>query len=124
MTRFEKEISGKLGEYWVKSAKAEVERMMVKASTEATVEEDGAIKWNSNGQYLPADCCEKLVYGGFDFDNEATATKRAEQTAKTIEQYRKARAEYGYSKEEIAEMRNAFGKGTVVDVFTGKRFKF
>ena len=119
MTRFEKEISGALGEYWIKSAEKEVEKICKDAAERATVEADGAIKWNSSGNYLPDDCCEKLEYAGFEFSREATAAKRDAQQRKSLEEYRAYRKENGYSEEELAEMRAAFGAGErMMDIFT------
>lgn len=118
MTRFEKEISGLLGAYWVESAKREVKRAVEQAEQMATVESDGAIKWNSNGHYLMDDFCEKLEYAGFNFSRIATAAKRQQQNAEFIESYKAHQRTT--SSEEIAEMRAVFGKGTkVIDVISG-----
>lgn len=123
MTRFEQEISGALGEYWQKHAKQEVERLMGQ-SDNVKVEADGAIRWISSGNYVPEDCCEKLEYGGFKFSREATKAKREAQNAESIAEYRRKMANYKPSAEEMSEMRNAFGAGTtVVNVFTGQRFR-
>ena len=122
MTRFEKEISGALGEYWERSAEKEVEELVAHCDEAAELDENGAIRWKSNGNYLPEDCCEKLVYACYDFDVEATRKAREEQLHKHAEEYKKsmlnmsneARAELEY------EIRAAFGPGTkVVNVITG-----
>ena len=121
MTRFEQEISGALGEHWIRIAKRDVERICKRAAERATVEADGAIKWNSSGSYLPDDCCEKLEYAGFEFSREATSAKRDSQQRKALEEYRAYRAENGYSKDELEEMRAAFEPGErVMDIFTGE----
>ena len=44
MTRFEREISGSLGEFWKKNAEEEVRKAVAQADEKATVEADGAIK--------------------------------------------------------------------------------
>lgn len=120
MTRFKKEISGQLGDFWVKHAKQEVEQLVKQAKTEATVENDGAIKWNSSGNYLPDDCCEKLEYANFDFSRQATAIKRDAQFDEFVAQYRANKQ--APSEEELFGMRAAFGPGaTVVDVLTGEQ---
>ncbi len=119
MTRFQKEISGELGSWWQKHAKEEVARLVEEVKTEATVDEDGAIKWNSNGHYLPADCCEKLAWARYEFSQHATQIKRDAQESEFIAQY-KANAKPP-SEEELAEMRSVWGPGTtVVDVISGK----
>lgn len=122
MTRFQKEISGQLGDYWQASAEQDVKEAVIDANKNAIVEDDGAIKWKSNGAYIPDDFCEKLEYAGYKFSREATAIKRAAQVHRELAQYK---ANYtGPSDEEVAEMRAAFGEGeTIVDVITGKTIK-
>jgi len=119
MTRFEREISGSLGAFWKKNAEEEVRKAVAQADTQATVDADGAIRWNSNGRYLMDDFCEKLEYAGYGFSRKATAEKREVQNVESLAQYR--RNDRGLSGEELAEARAAFGEGTtVVDVLTGK----
>lgn len=88
----------------------------------AIVEEDGAIKWESNGRYLMKDTMENVIANGFnEFSVEATNRKRDAQNSRFIQEYKERTEKVGYSNEEIQEMRNAFGKGAkVVDVLTGK----
>lgn len=120
MTRFEREISGSLGAFWKKNAEEEVKKAVVQAEKDATVEADGAIKWNSNGRYLMDDFCEKLEYADYDFSREATAKKRDAQNEESLAEYR--RNYKGLSAEELAEARAAFGEGTtVVNVLTGDK---
>ena len=122
MTRFEREISGSLGEFWKKNAEEEVRKAVAQAETQATVDADGAIRWESNGRYLMDDFCEKLEYAGYAFSREATAAKRDAQNAESLAEYR--RNDKGFSREELAEAREAFGEGTtVVNVLTGKKTK-
>ena len=89
MTRFEREINGSLGDFWKRNAQEEVKKAVAKAEADATVEADGAIKWNSNGRYLMDDFCEKLEYAGYAFDREATAKKRDAQNEESLAEYRK-----------------------------------
>ena len=120
MARFAKEWNGELGAFWQKHAHEEAERLMSQRDN-IEVEEDGAAKWISSGNYLPADVVEKLTFAGADFFSaEATAAKREAQTAAFLDSYR--RNYKGPSEEEKAEMRAAFGEGaTVVNVITGKK---
>lgn len=120
MTRFEREINGSLGDFWKRNAQEEVKKAVAKAEADATVEADGAIKWNSNGRYLMDDFCEKLEYAGYAFDREATAKKRDAQNEESLAEYRKN--DRGLSGEALAEARAAFGEGTtVVNILTGRR---
>lgn len=122
MTRFEQEWNGMLGAFWKKQAHEEAERLLAQRDN-IEVEADGAAKWISSGNYLPADVVEKLTFAGADFFSaEATAVKREAQTAAFLDSYRKNYK--GPSEEEKAEMRAAFGTGTtVVNVITGQRTK-
>ena len=123
MTRFEQEYSGALGNYWRESARKEIERLQAKADAgEILVDENGAARWKSNGRALPADCAEKLSYTTLDFSLEATAAKRDEETARSLESYR--RNYTGPAEEERMEMRAAFGAGTtVVDIISGAQIR-
>ena len=122
MTRVEQEISGRLGDFWKRNAQAEVKKAVAQADEKATVEADGAIRWNSNGRYLMDDFCEKLEYAGYPFDRQATAKKRDKQNEESIAEYR--RNHRGLSGEALAEARAAFGEGTtVVNILTGERTK-
>ena len=119
MTRFEKEISGQLGQWWKEHAEKEVAKAVAMATTDAIVEESGAIKWKVNGSYIPDDFCEKLEYAGYDFSREATSNAREAQLNEFFEEYK--RNSKGYSEEEIAELRSVHGPGTkVVDIITGQ----
>lgn len=88
--------------------------------SEAIVEEDGAIKWASNGRYLMKDTMRNIIANGFDkFSVEATDAKRDAQNEAFIREYKANQK--APSQEELAEMRNAFGAGTkVVDVISGR----
>lgn len=123
MTRFMRELSGSLGAYWKASAEKEIEKMQARADNdEIRTNMNGAAFWNSNGNYLPADCAEILSHTDFPFSLEETAKAREAQTAAFLEDYRKSYTEPG--EEEKAEMRAAFGTGsTVVDIITGKRIR-
>lgn len=118
MTRFQKEITGELGQWWKDHAKKEVESAVRKADENAIVESNGAIKWKSNGSYLMDDFCEMLEYAGYQFNRKATAEARNIQVVESLKNYK---LNYiGPDAEELAEMRAAFGEGeTIVNVITG-----
>lgn len=117
MTRFQKEISGVLGEFWKKNAKSEAEKAVTEADKNAVIEEDGAIKWKTNNSYLMDDLCEKLEYMGYPFSRKATQEKREAQVNEKLSKYKS-----NLSEESIHEMAAAFGSGiTVVDVITGEK---
>lgn len=121
MTRFEQEISGILGDWWEDYAEKEVAKLVDTVKVEATVDQDGAIKWKSNGKYVPDDVCEKLEFAGYEFDRQMTALKRDKQIDESLNQYREVMKNHKYSEEEMIEMRNSFGSGTkVVNVLTGE----
>ena len=121
MTRFVREWNGELGAFWQKNAHEEAARLLAQRDN-IEVEEDGAAKWKSNGNYLPADVVEKLIFAGADFfSTEATAAKREAQTAEFLGNYRR---NHRTTAEERMEMEAAFGKGTtVVNIITGEKIK-
>lgn len=119
MTRFEMEISGKLGDFWKKYAEKQVKEAVLQADREAIVEPNGAIRWIASGHYIPDDYCEMLEYAGYHFDRAATKKAADAQEVKFLEDYR--RHHKGFMDEELAEARAAFGPGTrIVNVFTGE----
>lgn len=121
MTRFEQELSGRLGDYWKRSAEKELEE--IRADLEAgkiTIDENGVAR-NCIGRALMRDMLEKLTYITNQVSIEATNEARDEENTKSIAAYKKSRKAHGYSAEELHEMRAAFGEGaTIVDALTGE----
>lgn len=89
MTRFQQEITGLLGAYWQQNAEKELKAAVESAARDATVDENGAISWKSNGSYLMDDFCEKLEFAGFPFSREATRAARDAQVAEELAEYRR-----------------------------------
>lgn len=120
MSRFEKEISGQLGEFWKKSATAEIEKLRKEHKNgEYTVDDQGVI-YNCIGNIPSEDLREKLRYAGIEFDEQATAKAYDKKLKKDLEEYREKMMNHVYTEEEMYEMRSAFGTGiTVVDAITG-----
>lgn len=119
MSRFQREISGNLGEYWFRSAKRAAENARHYFETRAYVE-DGIVRWKSNGKIPHDDMLEKMEYMGCEFDRNKSNEVRQQEVAKELMEYRKQQR--GYTSEELSEMRAAFGTGeTVVDVITGTK---
>ena len=120
MTRFYQEITGVLGDYWKKDATKRVQDYVEEAKMKADVDSNGAIRWKNNGNYLMDDYCEVLEYAGYPFSREATKAARDAQVAEELAAYRANPPMM--TDEDIAEMRAAFGSGTlVVDVISGQR---
>lgn len=122
MTRFQQELSGGLGAFWQRQAKAELERIKADLdSGEITVDEDGVAR-NCIGRALMDDLLEKLLLVTDKADSAATRAAREAEVKADLESYRAARR--APSAEEMAEMRAAFGEGaTVVDVLTGEKIQ-
>lgn len=122
MTRFERELSGALGAYWKNSAEKELEE--IRKDLEAgkiTIDENGVAR-NCIGRVLMSDMLEKLTYVTDEVDTEATKAARDEEVTRSLADYR--RNAKPASKEEISEMRAAFGEGqTIVNILTGERIK-
>ena len=121
-TRFEKELSGMLGEFRKREAERKIADMQEKADNgEILLDGNCATYWEKSGHYLPAECVEILGHCAFFFDAEATLKAEEEETARFLENYRNTRHELDF--EARMEMRNAFGEGTkVVDIFSGETY--
>ena len=122
MTRFEKELSGALGEYWKKEAEKELDSIRKDLDEgRITIDENGVAR-NCVGRALQNDMLEKLVRVTDRVDVKATREACEEEAMKAIEAYRANYTEPG--EEELFEMRAAYGRGkTVVDVITGRKIK-
>lgn len=122
MTRFEKELSGALGEYWKKEAEKELSSIRKDIEEgRITIDEFGVAR-NCVGRALQNDMLEKVMMVSYRVNAEATRKECEKETMAAIEAYRANYTEP--SEEELFEMRAAYGKGTtVVDVITGRKIK-
>lgn len=122
MTRFQQELSGGLGDFWQRQAKAELERIKADLDNgEITIDEAGVAR-NCIGRVLMDDLMEKLLVVTDKADSAATQVAREAEVKADLESYRAVRR--APSATEMAEMRAAFGKGAaVVDVLTGEKIQ-
>ena len=122
MTRFEREISGSLGEFWKKNAQKELDHLRSELENgKITIDRNGVAR-NCIGRVLMSDLLEKLTYITDKVSIEATTEARELEVAEELAEYR--RNARPYSQEQLAEMRAAFGPGTtVVNVFTGESYE-
>ena len=120
MTRFERELSGALGEFWKNNAQKELQKTKEDLENgKITIDENGVAR-NCIGRALMSDMLEKLTHITDAVDTEATNAAREEEVAAALEKYR--RNAKPASEEEKNEMSSAFGKGqTVVNILTGER---
>lgn len=104
MTRFQRELSGKLGEFWKKDAERQLDKVLAElAEGKITIDAEGIAR-NCIGRVLMDDLLEQLSMVTNRVNVEATRAAREAED------------------EELAEMRAAFGAGaTVVDVLTGEK---
>lgn len=121
MTRFERELSGALGAYWKANAEKELKQIEKDLDDgKITIDASGVAR-NCIGRVLMNDLLEKLAYITDKVDVEATQAARAAEVSKSLEGYR--RTARPASREELNEMRAAFGEGqTVVNIITGQRY--
>ena len=119
MTRFEMNLAGKFGEDGIKRANEEIENVKDKLKNgEITIDENGVAR-NCIGRVLMNDLAIVVYYAGGNIDLHETEKARDIENQKFFAEYRKNYK--GPSKEELFEMKAAFGEGTtVVDVITGK----
>lgn len=119
MTRFMKEFSGRLGDFW--KAEAEKELAAVKADLEAgqiTIDDNGVAR-NCIGRVVMSDMLEKIALVTDKVDTVATTFARETEVEESLREYRANR--HPYSAEELAEMRAAFGPGArVINVLSGE----
>lgn len=120
MTRFQRELSGELGEFWKKHAEEELEKVRAElAEGKITIDAEGVAR-NCIGRVLMDDLLEQLGMVTDKVNAEATRAVREAEDAVSLAAYR-ARCK-SPDAEELAEMRAAFGAGaTVVDVLTGEK---
>lgn len=120
MTRFQMELSGKLGQFWQNEAQKELERVKSDLdSCKITIDADGVAR-NSIGRALADDMLEKVELVAPECVNvSATRATYAAERDRVLRRY--ASREIGA--EEMHEMRSAFGAGTtVVDALTGRKY--
>ena len=124
MTRFQQEISGMLGEYWLNSAKKELESVQSEFNAgKITVDANGVLR-NCIGRVAVKEVCEKCKYIGIAFDEEETETAREYEMKAATAEYKASQKNRKISEEELYEMRAAFGEGaTIIDVITGRKIK-
>lgn len=94
---------------------------MVRAFDTDTYKEDGVIRWKSNGRVPPQEVLDFWKFIGKRFNMSKSAAARKREQEAFLKGYRKTKRKP--SQEELFEMQAAFGKGTVVDVITGKKTK-
>ena len=129
MTRLEQELSGALGDFWKQNAEKEINKIWDQASQgEILLTDDRAAYWKKSGNFLPAECIEKLMHTPYKtvISAEATARAREKQDQEAIERYRQAQEKRSAEQraEQKAEMKAAFGTGsTIVDILTGERYE-
>ncbi len=122
MTRFQKELSGALGDFWRRQAEAELERVKADLDSGAITIDEAGVARNCIGRALMDDLLEMLVLVTDKADSAATQAAREAEVKADLESYRTARG--APNTEEMAEMRAAFGEGaTAVDAITGEKIQ-
>lgn len=102
---------------WAKETITHVKSDMARG--DITVDSEGVVR-NCIGRCLMDDLLAVAVYVDPSISVENTQRSRNIEDGAFLSEYRKIRATKGYSDEERAEMANAFGNSTVVDVLTGR----
>ena len=94
----------------------------MKYANDFYVDSNNVVRWISNDRIPFDDMLTSFLNAGL-INKEAVINSsfiRKEEDKKSIEEYAARRQATGYSEEEKAEMRNAFGDQEVFDIFTGK----
>lgn len=87
------------------------------------VDTNGVVRWDSNDTVPPTDILAQFLVEGLITQEESlrSISMRKIEDEEAIREYIASRQKYGYSDEEMFEMRAAFGPGEkVVDIFTGE----
>lgn len=93
-----------------------------KRTNEVTVDAAGVARWAASGNVVPEDLIEQVAAQVAAVDVEASRAARDEDTRRAVAAYREMRNRHGYSTQERAAIRAAFGPGAdVVDVLTGEK---
>jgi len=113
---------GKFHPVVIASQVQQAQELMASFDTDATVDANGVVRWNSNKQVPPQDVLELWAYAHKSFNLEASTEARKVDTDTFLTTYRK-----NYktpSAEHRAAARAAHGPGvTLVDVISGHRFR-
>lgn len=119
MTRFEQELSGKLGAFWERHAKEELAQVAKKIENGEIIIDDNGVARNYIGRILMNDMLEKVVMITDKVNVEATRAAREEEVSGRLNELRFEEP----SEEELAEQRAVFGEGTrMVNILTGKHY--
>ena len=122
MSRFMREISGELGDYWKRSAEKELAKVQADLDSGAITIDQNGVARNRIGRVVMDDLLEKVMLLTDQISKEATQAAKATETEAALEAYRQHQSPP--SAEELAEMRAAFGNGTAVtDAITGKKIQ-
>ena len=121
MTKFERELSGTLGDYWKVSTEMELKQIEKDLNEgKITIDASGVAR-NHIGRVLMNDLLEKLAYITDEVDIEATRAARTAEVSKSLEDYRRNASPA--SCEEFNEMRAAFGEEqTVENIITDRHY--
>lgn len=121
MTRFERELSGTLGDYWKVSTEMELKQIEKDLKEgKITIDASGVAR-NHIGRVLMNDLLEKLAYITDEVDIEATRAARTAEVSKSLEDYRRNASPA--SCEEFNEMRAVFGEEqTVENIITDRHY--
>ena len=116
------EISGELGEFWKRSAEKELAKVQADLNSGAITIDVHGVARNCIGRVLMDDMLEKVMMLTDKVSKVATQAARAAETEAILEACRQHQSPP--DAEELAEMRAAFGEGTVMaDVITGKKIQ-
>lgn len=94
----------------------------MKYANDFYVDINDVVRWKSNDRVPFDDMLTNFLLADLICQENVlrSMTARKEEDIKSLEEYVANRQKYGYSEEEKAEMRNAFGDQEVFDIFTGK----
>ncbi len=98
----------------------------MKYANDFYVDNNDVVRWKSNDRVPFDDMLTNFLLADLICQENVlrSMTARKEEDIKSLEEYVVRRQKYGYSAEEKAEMKNAFGDQEVFDIFTGKAIQY
>lgn len=118
-SRFFKEISGELGNFWKKSAEKELDELKEELNKgEITIDENGIAR-NYIGNVVMDDLAEKISFISNKINLNNTRQARKIEVFRELKNYHPT-----YTVEDLIEIKNVFGENTkVIDIINGKQIQ-
>lgn len=118
-SRFFKEISGELGNFWKKSAEKELDELKEELNKGEIIIDENGIARNYIGNVVMDDLAEKISFISNKINLNNTRQARKAEVFRELKNYHPT-----YTVEDLIEIKNVFGENTkVIDIINGKQIQ-